>query len=243
MRKALLVSTIVAVSVAAPLSATQLSIPPVERLHYSWSLRGALSWIARVAFPTRGTGTLETVTSGANVHSRLEITSPEQKGFAFYESRMSADGARTFTSADGYSWNKYVEEHRVTFDYARGIARVEKRDEEGLQKKVRKLGTSVPQDVLTSIFYLRQNASQIRTSRRADVYSGGKPYAFVFSPRPITTLRVGGEEVRVRPFTIVPIDGERKGSVRVWLTDDARRIPVQIEIAQTFATLRLDLKA
>jgi hypothetical protein len=74
------------------------------------------------------------------------------------------------------------------------------------------------------------------------VYAQGKPYAFIFAPRPLTTMRRGSETVRVRPFDITPVDGRKKGSIRVWLTDDEQHVPLRIEIDQQYATLKLDLK-
>jgi hypothetical protein len=216
--------------------------PANERLHYSWSLKGALSWIARVAFPTSGNGTLET-SSGSSVHSRLTMNAPRQKGYAFYESQMVLDGSRTLVSSDGYAWNDRKEEQHVTFDYLKGLARVEKRSsDDGVETRVRKLQDATPQDVLTSIYFLRQNAAEITAPRRAQVYSGSKSYDFIFSPRAMTTMKFGEDTVRVRPFTITPVSSHQKGEVRVWLTDDARRLPLKIEIDQKYATLKLDLR-
>ena len=227
-------------SVATPVGAAPLSRGGTETLRYSWSLRGGLAWIARVAFPGSGTGTLETSSADA-VRSRLTITTPSQKGYAFYDSKMSRDGERTFASADGYSWLNRAEEQRVTFDYPNRVARVEKRSSDGVETKTRKLEDDTPQDVLTSIYYLRQNADSITSPRRASVFSGGKPYSFLFTPRPLTSITVNGRSHRVRPFEITPEGGEKKGTVRVWLTEDEQRVPVRIDIEQNRATLQLEL--
>lgn len=219
---------------------TALAGDGVEKLRYSWSVKGSLAWLARLILPGSGVGTLET-TEGDGVRSRLTIRGDRQSGYAYYDSRMSSDGTRTFTSADGYSWLNRSEEQRVTFDYGKGVAHVEKRSDEGVERKTRKLNDATPQDVLTSIYYLRQNADSIRAPRRAEVYSGGKPYTFVFAPQKPTRLDVAGQSVLVRPFDITPENESKKGAVRVWLTEDAARVPVRIEIEQNRATLRLDL--
>lgn len=235
--------TALALSAGLSLSQPALALPgpgATETLRYSWSLKGALAWVARVAFPGSGTGTLET-SAADGIRSRLTITTPNQKGYAFYDSRMSADGRRTFASADGYSWLNRSEEQRVTFDYGSRVATIEKRSADGVEQKTRRLEHEAPQDVLTSIYYLRQNADQILQPRRAQVYSGGKPYAFLFTPRPVTTMKVANQQMRVRPFAITPVGGQKKGTVRVWLSDDARRVPVRIEIEQNHATLKLEL--
>jgi hypothetical protein len=227
---------------SSPLLAGPLAIAPAEKLQYSWSLKGPLRFIARLALPTSGAGTLET-SSSDGVRSRLTMKAPGEPGYAFYESRMTSDGTRTLTSADGYTWGKRSEEQQVTFDYRQGVAHIRKNSsEEGVETKVRKLGADAPQDVLTSIFYLRRNADAITSPRQAQVYSGGKPYTFLFTPQPVGSLRIGNEMVRVRPFTITPLSPEKKGAVRVWFSDDERRLPMRIEIDQKFATLKLDLR-
>lgn len=230
-----------AVLIASMMSSASAYAGDVEQLRYRWSLKGGLSWIARIAFPSSGTGTLET-REGTNVTSRLTLGS---KGVsAYYASSMAPGGLRTFTSEDGYKFNDRFEQHRVQFDYSDGVARVEKRsDDDGVKQKVRTLESDAAQDVLTSIYYLRQNAGSITSRRTATVYSAGKGYLFSFTPSPVTTLRVNDEEVRVRPFTIAPADGQKKGAVKVWLAENSERTPVRIEIQQNYGTLRLDLSS
>lgn len=231
-----------ALAAGSPAGAAPLTNGGTETLQYSWTIRGGLAWIARIAFPGAGSGTLETSATDG-VRSRLTITAPNTKGYAFYDSQMSRDGQRTFASADGYSWLNRSEEQRVTFDYLNRLAQIETRSSsDGIEKKTRKLEHEAPQDVLTSIYYLRQNAHSINVPRRGHVYSGGKPYTFLFSPRPVIDLRVDGRSVRVRPFEITPADGQKRGSVRVWLSEDEQRVPVRIEIEQNRATLQLELK-
>ena len=240
LRSRLLALAVASSLVSAPSLAGPLTTGSVERLHYSWSLQGALAWVARLAFPVSGNGTLETRAADM-VSSRLTMTTPNQQGHAFYDSRMSADGSRTYASSDGYSWRNRSEQQKVTFDYSANVARIEKHDADGVETKVRQLESETPRDVLTSIFYLRQNASSVTTPHRAQVYSGGKPYTFLFTPQPLTSLSRNGRTTRVRPFVIQPVDGTKKGAVRVWLTEDSRRVPMRIEIEQNHATLRLDL--
>ena len=233
MSKTPLISALLVTALLAG-SASAAQADGVERLHYRWSLKGAFAWIARVAFPASGSGTLET-RAGSSVTSRLTIGS--QGASAYYASSMTPDGMRTFASEDGYNWNDRFQHQSVTFDYDGGVARVEKRSEDGVEQKVRSLDSTAAQDVLTSIYYLRQNAESITTQRTATVYTGGKPYQFVFTPLAVMTMN----DVRVRPFTIAPVDARKRGAVKVWLSDDQQHKPVRIEIEQKHATLRLDL--
>jgi hypothetical protein len=232
-----LVSLTLSPAVAAPPAAND-----VERLNYRWSLRGGLAWIARVAFPSSGTGTLET-RGGENISSRLTISSNPGGASAYYASSMTPDGLRTFASEDGYRFRDRFEQHRVTFDYPSGVAHVEKRNDEGVENKVKTLQSPAAQDVLTAIYFLRQNADSITARRTATVYSGGKGYPFVFTPEKVSSLRIGNTTHEVRPFTIAPADGNKKGVVKVWLSTDQQATPVRIELQQNYATLRLELNS
>ena len=223
-------------AVAAPPAAAN----DVERLNYRWSLRGGLAWVARVAFPSSGTGTLET-RGGDSIKSRLTIASNPGGASAYYASSMTPDGLRTFASEDGYKFGSRFESHKVEFDYPRGVARFEKRNDEGVEQKVKTLQSPAAQDVLTAIYFLRQNASTITSRHQATVYSGGKGYPFVFTPERVSQLKIGNTTHQVRAFTIAPADGNKKGVVKVWLRNDAEAIPVRIELQQNLGTLRLEL--
>jgi hypothetical protein len=236
----ILAATALVFATLSPLSAAPLTANGVERLNYRWSLRGGLAWIARVAFPSSGSGTLET-RGGQSVTSRLSINSTGAS--AYYASSMTPDGLRTFASEDGYSFKNQFEQHRVTFDYPNSVAHVEKRSDEGVEQKVKTLQSPAAQDVLTAIYFLRQNANTITQRRTATVYTGGKGYQFVFTPERVTTVDIGSNKYQVRPFTIAPADGKKKGVVKVWLTTDDAATPVRMEIQQNYATLRLDLNS
>ena len=96
--------------------------------------------------------------------------------------------------------------------------------------------------MLTSIYYLRQHADEIRTPKKAEIFSGSSGYDVIYVPKPATTMRAAGSDVRVRPFTIKPVDSDAKiGEVRVWLTEDAQHVPVRIDIDQKYATFKLEL--
>jgi hypothetical protein len=124
----------------------------------------------------------------------------------------------------------------------RRITRVQKQDDEGTEVKVRQLASTTPQDVLTSIYYLRQHADEVTAPRTMQIYTGGKPYLFRVVPQPVTTTKIDTRTYRVRPFTLTPLTEGKRGEVRVWLSEDERRIPVRIEMEQKYGTLKLDVK-
>jgi hypothetical protein len=227
---------------AAPLGAAPLNVNGIERLSYAWRLKGGLSWVARLAFPSSGRGTLETREAGT-VHSQLTIQGKESSSFYLYESSMLPEGTRTLSSRNAYSFGNDTRDERVSFDPAKQVAQVQKMTNDGNETKLKKLESAAPQDVLTSIYYLRQHADEIRTPKKAEIFSGASGYDVIYVPKPAMTMRVSGSDVRVRPFAIKAVDTDKAkiGEVRVWLTDDAQRIPVRIDIDQKYATLKLEL--
>ena len=236
--------TLAALALAAVVSAAPLGGGTgVERLSYSWRLQGGFSWLARVAFPSSGRGTLETQEANT-VHSQLTIQGKEASTFYLYESSMLPDATKTLSSRNAYSFRDDMRDERVSFDTSNGVAHVQKTTNDGRETKLKKLESAAPQDVLTSIYYLRQHADEIRAPKKAEIFSGAKSYDVMYIPQATTTVRAAGSNVRVRPFTIKPLDRDKAniGEVRVWLTDDARHVPVRIDIDQKYATLKLDLQ-
>lgn len=214
-----------------------------ERLSYSWRLKGGLSWLARLAFPSSGRGTLETRQAGL-VSSRLTINADDSKGFYLYESQMEPEGTKTLTSRNAYAYGSSARDERVAFDVPNRVARVQKTTPDGSETKTHKLESLAPQDVLTSIYYLRQHADEIRMPKHAEIYSGANAYDVLYVPLQVTSMRVGGKDVRVRQFSIRPVGEDAHkfpGAVQVWLTDDERALPARIEIEQKYATLKLNL--
>lgn len=230
-----------AVVLASPLMAAEPATN--ERLSYSWRLKGGISWLARLAFPSSGRGTLETRQAGL-VNSRLTINADDSKGYYLYESQMEAEGTKTLTSRNAYAYGSSARDERVAFDVPNRLTHVQKTTADGSETKTRRLESVAPQDVLTSIYYLRQHADEIRTPKHAEIYSGANAYDVLYIPLQASTMRVGGKDVRVRQFSIKPVgDDAHKfpGAVQVWLTDDDRALPARIDIEQKYATLKLNL--
>jgi hypothetical protein len=139
---------------AAVLSAVPLGAAPltngVERLSYAWRLKGGLTWLAKLAFPASGRGTLETH-EAATVHSQLTIQGKESSSFYLYESSMLPEGVRTLSSRNAYSFGQDHRDERISFDPVQQVAHVQKFTNDGNETKLKKLESAAPQDVLTSI--------------------------------------------------------------------------------------------
>lgn len=242
-------------ALAVPGSASELNCnhsPNVEEFRYSWRLRGGVRFLAGLVFPTSGVGNLRTVYPAAGEHSvqsELLITAPGGKddGFYAYESQIDDRGAKTLMTYHGYAWGKKSRNERTVFDYVKGLARIRKQTPEEVEHRVKKLPSNNGQfrDILTAIYFLRQNAHAINGPLTTSVYSDGREYPVVFKPGQRRTFVIAGKVTGARGFEIVDAPGGRKwpGGVKVWLSDDERRIPFRIEIQQSIASLQLDLQS
>jgi len=222
-----------------------------EEYRYTWRLRGGLGWIAGFVFPRSGFGDLKTLYPPAGqpasaVHSELLITSDESKnGFYKYESDMEPDASRTLVTYHGYAWGNKSRKERTTFDFTKKLARLHKETPAKTEDNVRLLPSGDVRDVLTAIHYLRTNADRIKGPVTTSIYSDGKEYPVIFRPADPETFTLDNQRVGTLAFEIVDAPGGKRwpGGVRVWLSDDVRRIPFRIEIVETLASLQLDLQS
>ncbi|HEV7919541.1 MAG TPA: DUF3108 domain-containing protein [Thermoanaerobaculia bacterium] len=222
----------------------------VEEFRYTWRLRGGLGWIAGLVFPRNGVGNLKTTYphdgSGANIDSSLLITAPEgtSGGFYAYESQMDEKG-KTLMTYHGYAWGKKARKERTVFDYVKRLARIRKETPEKVEDKVKPLPPEELRDVLTAIYFLRQHAAEIRGPVQTVIYSDGKEYPVIFRPAGTQTFTIENQKTQALGFEIVDAPGGKKwpGGVKLWITSDARRIPLRIEISQSLASMQLDLQS
>jgi hypothetical protein len=221
----------------------------VEEFRYSWRLRGGLSWVAGFVFPTSGVGNLKTTYPKAGEHqidSSLLITPTDgRSGFYVYESRMDDIGDKTLMTYHGYAWGKKARKERTIFDYVKRLAHIRKETPEKIEDKTNPLPPQQMRDILTAIYFLRQNAATIKGPIATNIYSDGKQYPVIFRPASAKVFTIENKQVNALGFEIVDAPGGKKwpGGVKVYLSDDARRIPFRIEIVQSMASLQLDLQS
>jgi hypothetical protein len=219
----------------------------VEEFRYSWRLKGGVRFIAGLMFPTNGLGNLKTTFGGDNIHSELLITAPNgrQGGYYAYESDIDGEG-KTLMTSHGYAWGKKSRTERTIFDYVKKLARIRKQTPEEVENRVKKLpeGGEEFRDILTAIYFLRQNADTIVRPIQTSIYSDGKEYPVVFQRGERKNFTIEGKVTTAQGFRISDAPGGKKwpGGVTVWLSTDERRVPVRIEIQQSMASLQLDLQ-
>ena len=223
----------------------------VEEFRYSWRIRGALRLLAGLVIPTSGVGNYKTTypqnATEHSINSELLITPASgESGFFAYESTMDEAGQQTAMTYSGYEWGNKSRKVRTVFDYVKRLARIHKETSKGVENTVRPMpGGENLRDVLTAIYYLRQNADKIHAPLVTTIYTDGHEYPATFKPGERRTFVIDGKQIWARAFEIGDAPGGQKwpGGVTVWLSEDARRIPCRIEIAESFASLQLDLQS
>lgn len=244
-----MVGLVLTVASVSPLAANCATGAP-EQFRYDWRLRGAVRLLAGFVFPTSGIANLRTVARGGDgLHSELLITAPSGKagGFYAYESQIDSRRATTITTYHGYSWGSKSRNERTVFDYSNRVARVRRTTPEKVEDKIKKLPDNEQEfrDILTAIWFLRQNAGKITAPMTTSIYSDGTRYPVIFRPGERKNFTVGGKPTPAREFEIADAPGGKKwpGGVTVWVTEDERRMPVRIIIKQSIASLQLDLRS
>lgn len=239
---------IAAVLIATSTSAVDLNCKGpsnVEQFKYSWRLRGGLSWVAGLIFPTSGVGEMKTTypKDGERlIDSSLLLTS-RVPGFYAYETQIDETSQKTMMTYHGYAWKNKSRKERTNFDYARKLALTHKETPEKQWDRTDPLPAVPLHDILTAIYYLRQNVPTIRGPISANIFSDGELYPVILRPADRRVFNIAGQNVGARGFEIVDAPGGRKwpGGVKVWISEDARRIPFRIEIQQSMASLQLEL--
>lgn len=251
-RSLLLTLAVALAAVSASAADLNCNTSNVEQFRYSWRLKGGVRFLAGLVFPTSGVGNLRTVYptgDGHAVRTELLITAPEGKQGGFYEYGSDLDdrGAKTLTTTNGYAWGEKSRREHTIFDYIKGLARIQKQTPKETEHRVKKLpeGSGQFRDVLTAIYFLRQNATTFNKPVQTSIYTEGREYPVIFRPTDRRNFVIDGKNTPALGFEIVDAPGGRKwpGGVKVWLTNDARRIPVRIEIQQSVASMQLDLKS
>jgi hypothetical protein len=252
-RAGVLTGVLIAATLLAPSAfAEMMDCAPGEELEvvtYDWKLKGFLSFIAGLRFPTRGTGTLATLyrTGEKTGETELRIIADDAKGDRYrYRSLIDLEKNRTMESVDGYHFSGRTRSDTTTFDYENGKARRVRIDtKKGKGETVRfvDFAQANVKDVLTSIHHIRQTAESITSPERHGVFAGGKVYEVLITPGTTKTIFFKGRKLEARLFTITatPEDRDRwPGDVEVWITTDDEQIPLVIDLGKSMASLRLE---
>ncbi|MGH9382569.1 MAG: DUF3108 domain-containing protein [Thermoanaerobaculia bacterium] len=192
-----------------------------EVLHYEWKLKGALSAIAALFLPDRGSGTLTTGNGeDGRVVTELRIESETNRSGEFWEYGAQIEPVEGDTELvwSAYRWRGEESSKREELDD--GII-----------------------DVVSGIWTLRQAPPD--APRRMEIWSDGKLYPVLVQPGGSEQHLVCGETRTARHVTVrgvrVPDRRFWKGSLELWLADDPAATPTRIVLDRGWARVRLDL--
>jgi hypothetical protein len=205
---------------ATPARATE---PVSEEFRYRWRLGSLLGVVAGLFLPSHGEGVLRvTPADGGNLTSELLITSEDSRRGEYwrYGSEMDPDTGRAVRAWSSYRWRGEEKEKRAEIE------------EDGVV------------DMVSGIWAIRRDPPE--RPRPMEIWSDGKIYPVVVVPRGRETRTIDGRKIPTRHFTVKGYDvpGKRrwKGSLELWLAEDAAATPVEIRIERTLADLRLELQ-
>jgi hypothetical protein len=216
MRGHRLAAWIVAIGWSIPLSPATAA----ETLRYDWHLSGFVGALASLFVPSGGEGKLsvERLPDGL-LKSELLITSREsEEGDSFlYGAEWDPESGRAVRAWSEQVWR------------GERKSKKDKVDQEGVI------------DVVSGIYALRRDPPSV--ARRLEIWSDGRLYPVMVIPRESEPRMLEGREVTARHLTVrglqLPDRKLWKGSLDLWIADDAAATPVEIVVSRTGARVRL----
>ena len=173
------------------------------------------------------------------------VTEAQSSGFfsAFYKVRdrvvsyMDRDGLFTWRFEKRLREGKYRSDRFVDYDQVDGWAVSSKKDSMRIPPCV--------QDILTSFYYIRTQKLVVGKSLLIDNHSDNKLYPLEVKVHKKEKVRLKAGEFDC--FVVEPIlraSGlfKSKGRLLIWLTDDARKIPVQMKSKIVIGYVTAELK-
>jgi len=133
----------------------------------------------------------------------------------------------------------------IGFDYAHATSSVDVKDLRTAQSSHQDF--PIPDcvtDVITGFFYVASLPLAPGYSANFPVNDNGKTSDIYLQVEARETVKIHAGEFATLQVKVEPVSGpmKGKGTLRVWFTDDARRIPVAMESKLGFATLQFELQ-
>ena len=137
-------------------------------------------------------------------------------------------------------------DRKIYFDYSRAKSEVDDKDlKTGQQKHAEFDIPPCVSDVVSGFFYARSLPLRVGFSQTFPVNDGGKTTDVKLEVEGGEKIKSPIGEFQTLRVKAVPVAGPMTGKAEifVWLTDDARRVPVQMKSKLGFATLFFQLRA
>jgi hypothetical protein len=220
-----LVALTLAAAIVLAAGTASASEPVSEEFRYRWHLGSLLGRIAGLFLPSHGDGVLSIApASDGRMTSELLITSEESRDGEYwrYGSEMDPETGLAVRAWSSYRWRGEEKSKEAEIDAEEGV-----------------------RDVVSGIWSIRQDPPE--RPRPMEIWSDGKVYSVMVVPRGRETRSVDGRKVATRHYTVSGYDvpGRRrwKGTLELWLAEDAAATPVEIHISRNLADLRLELQS
>jgi hypothetical protein len=195
--------------------------PASEEFRYRWQLRNIMGAVAGLFLPRQGEGSLTFKRTNGHLKSELTITSPQstEEGYFRYGSEIDVRTLQPIRAWSAYSWR------------GESKSKHEEVDKEGVL------------DVAAGIYAIRNDPPT--QPRRMQIWSDGKIYPVVVTPKGIEVRQLPQGKVAARHYAIrgVNLRGQRKwkGKLDLWLATDEAATPVEILISRNMADVRMEL--
>ena len=194
-----------------------------EQFQYRWQLKNFVGAVAGLFLPNQGEGSLTFKTTNGHLRSELMITSSasRQGEYFRYGSEVDKSTLQPIRAWSAYSW--------------RG-------ESKSKSEEIEKKGVL---DVAAGIYAIRSDPPE--KARRMEIWSDGKIYPVVVTPRGMELRKLSGKNVYARHYTIrgLELPGRRKwkGKMDLWLAKDEAATPVEILISRNLADVRMEIKS
>jgi hypothetical protein len=262
----LLVITLLSANVRAQKAASPTSVRPFEELHFEAEFSRALLRkldVADIKFRASRTPVTEPIIPGETAGSSYALTFNAEvtsKGFLahlfnldFREVVESIVEPLTFTvqkTTIRDEQGKRVRTTESTFDQSKGKMTWILRDPNNPENEARRASADFSgqlQDVLSAIYFIRTKPLQI--GKNFDIYigDGGRVYTIpvkVVQRKQLKTVlgRVDALRVDAELFGPQRLMEDEKGEFSLWVTDDARHIPVSGHVKTDYGSFDIKLK-
>lgn len=206
---------------ALPAAAAEMVRGP-EELHYRWNLGRFLGRVAGIFLPSEGDGVLTMKRANGDFVTELVITSEHSREGEFWRYGSQIDPQSGFAEK---AWSSYR---------WRGEAKSKRDDLNGANVT----------DIVSGIYAIRRDPP--KASRHMEIWSDGKIYPVTVIPKGEETRKIDGKPVATRHYTVrgykTPDGRFWKGSLELWLAEDAAATPVEIHITRDLAAVQLRLQ-
>lgn len=239
-----------AAALALVIGAAAVAIPPAPVVNNAWQTGEQLTYQVKYGFFRAGTSVFavegeETLNGRRVVKFSSNITS--SPGFFF---RIN-DTARSFSDASSLMTYRYEKIQRGQEENSTNItvfnhgARSAQRTEDGhAHAPIPMVPNSI--DVLGAIYYVRTQAMRVGQVLKFPVHDGKRDYGMEVTVRKAERITVpaGTFDCLMIEPRLRQADGtiRKKGQMTLWVTNDARKIPVQIRIQLGFGSLTASLQ-